>query len=70
MIKLYAVTIYYNYRVRFVLIVPAREDSQLYQPFLGVSCTDQSNNTQIMTGNNNDSITIIFMITTDLTGLS
>ena len=28
-----AVTIYYNYKVWFVSTVPAREDSQLYQPF-------------------------------------
>ena len=27
--------IYYRYRVRFVLIVPARDYGQLYQPFFG-----------------------------------
>ena len=49
-----------TYRVRFVLIVPARKYTQRYQQFFWLSYSHQSSNTQIMrTGNNNDSIIII-----------
>ena len=60
MIILLSQSITTTYRVRFVLIVPARKYTQLYQPFSWLSYSDQSNNTQLMrTGNNNDSIIII-----------
>ena len=60
MIILLSQSITTTYRVRFVLIVPARKYTQRYQQFFWLSYSHQSSNTQIMrTGNNNDSITII-----------
>ena len=62
MIILLSQSITTTYRVRFVLIVPARKYTQLYQPFSWLSYSDQSNNTQLTrTGNNNDSIIIIII---------
>ena len=60
MIILLSQSITTTYRVRFVLIVPARKYTQRYQQFFWLSYSHQSSNTQIMrTGNNNDSIIII-----------
>ena len=62
MIILLSQSITTTYRVRFVLIVPARKYTQRYQQFFWLSYSHQSSNTQIMrTGNNNDSIIIIII---------